>query len=83
MINKQDSIETLKKYFNCVEYNPKTAEFLHQREDGMVSCAFKMGNLATFMDSRMGVKKAERLRFDIAMFILEAIDEKLKTYDKQ
>ena len=83
MSNKQNSIETIREFLTYVGYNPETAEFLRQREDGMMSCAFKMGNLATFMGSRMGLKKAERLRFDIAMFILEAIDEKLKTYDKQ
>jgi len=83
MSNKQNSVDTIRQHLSCICYNDKTAEFLHQREDGMMSCAFKMGNLATFMDSRMGLKKAERLRFDIAMFILEAIDEKLKTYDKQ
>lgn len=75
--NNQNNIATIKKYLSCVGYDPRTAEFLHQREDGMISCAFKMGNLATFMDSNMGVKKAERLRFDVAMFIVDAIDEKL------
>jgi hypothetical protein len=83
MSNKQNSIETIREFLTYVGYDPKTAEFLHQREDGMVSCAFKMGNLATFMDTYRGLKKAERLRSDIAVFILEAIDEKLKTYDKQ
>ena len=75
--NKQNSIATVKKYLSCVGYNSKTGEFLHQREDGMIGCAFKMGNLATFMDSNMGLKKAERLRFDVAIFIADAIDEKL------
>lgn len=75
--NKQSNIATVKKYLTCVSYDWKTGEFLHQREDGMVSCAFRMGNLATFMDSNMGLKKAEKLRFDVAMFIADAIHEKL------
>jgi hypothetical protein len=78
MNNKQNSIETIREFLTYVGYDPKTAEFLHHREDGMISCAFKMGNLATFMDTYRGLKKAERLRFDIAMFIVDAIDEKLK-----
>ena len=75
--DKQNSIATIKKYLTCVGYDPRTAEFLLQRENGMISCVFKMGNLATFMDSNRGLKKAEKLRSDVAMFILDAIDEKL------
>jgi hypothetical protein len=83
MSNKQNSVDTIRQHLSCICYNDKTAEILRCSELGLISCVFRMGTLATFMDSRMGVKKAERLRSDIAVFILEAIDEKLKTYDKQ
>jgi hypothetical protein len=77
MTNNNQSIETLKKYFNSICYDPITGEFIIQEDDGYILCPFRMGNIATFMDSRRGVKKAEKLRFDIANFILESVHEKL------
>lgn len=76
--DNQSSIETLTKYLNDVSYDPITGEFTIQEEDGHILYPFKMGNIATFMDSRMGVKKAKKLRFDIATFVLDAVHEKLK-----
>ena len=76
--NNKESIETLKKYLDSICYDPKTGEFLIQEDSGHILCPFSMGNIATFMDSRMAVKKAKKLRLDIANFILDSVKEKLE-----